>query len=58
MCPFLFVCHSGLFLSYVAQGLCFKAGLNAKLLNNINNIKMIFIKINLIYSHSLTQVDV
>ena len=41
------MCHCGLFPSYVAQGLCFKAGLSAKLLNNI---KLILMQINLIFT--------
>ena len=41
------LCHSGLFPSYIAQGLCFKAGLSATLLNNT---KMILMQINLIFT--------
>ena len=42
------LCHgNALFSSYVAQDLCFKAGLSAKLLNSI---KMILMQINIIFT--------
>ena len=45
------LCHgNALFPSYVAQGLCFKVGLSAKLLNNI---KMILMQINLIFTRKV-----
>ena len=53
VCALLFVCVTGMGFFRVtlhAQGLCFKARLSTKLLNNI---EMIFMQINLIFTRKV-----